>query len=75
MMFSNVNSINIFRFSCQVPDIYVGVETKFESFRQVFAQLSNVKCDPNSPSGSRDDKADRQTDGWMGGRTDGQTDS
>jgi hypothetical protein len=43
-------------------DNIVGVWTKYEYFRQVFAKVSNIKWDPNSPSGSRDDKADRQTD-------------
>jgi hypothetical protein len=69
IIFANVvNSIKIFRSSCQLPDICVGVLTKFESFRQAFAKLSNVQCDTNSSSGSRDVKADRQTDRHDQGR-------
>jgi ABC-type enterochelin transport system permease subunit len=80
VIFSNVvNSINIFRPSYQVPDIYVGVLTKFESFRQVLQNYPLLNVTQIHLVGAEvkrrtERQTVRQTDGQTNRRTNKQTD-
>ena len=76
IIFSNVaNSINILRCFCQVPDIYDGVLTKFESFRQILQNYLMLNVTLIHLVGAEmKRRTDRQTDGRTDRQMDGQTD-